>query len=390
MFKELLELRHTKGFKGAIFPISIAFFIYTFGWGLTASMFSIFINNIVNNLFLTGVILSLTTMMGVFLNIPFGILESRLNVKRVLQITLLAYSLIAILYSFAYNFDTLLSVSIFRGIASSFLWLTSWAYVFHYSSHKARGKETGFFSDMNDLASAVAPILGGFSVLLIFVLPFYLLSIASFISFLIVTFFITEIPKKSTMTVLAQFTMIKKYFRNLRFIKTIFLILIFYAIINVYYSYISIFLNDKGISIPLIGIILTISLFFAVALEVPIGEFIDKHGVRKTMLLASIIAAIAAISMVFVNDVYILTSIIAIFNIAYTMIFIALYSRMSDIMLKDKTQMTGALATFKDLGYTIGPLVSGFAMIFIGLNATFLWTGVAFFALIPIAYALRD
>jgi ABC-type phosphate/phosphonate transport system permease subunit len=83
VFKEFSDLRHIVNFKRVIFPISIAFFIYTFGWGITSPIFSIYIENVTGNLFLTGLILSLTTMMGIFLSIPFGIIEDRMNVKRV-------------------------------------------------------------------------------------------------------------------------------------------------------------------------------------------------------------------------------------------------------------------------------------------------------------------
>jgi hypothetical protein len=39
MFKEFGDLRHIVNFKRVIFPISIAFFIYTFGWGITSPIF---------------------------------------------------------------------------------------------------------------------------------------------------------------------------------------------------------------------------------------------------------------------------------------------------------------------------------------------------------------
>ena len=48
------------------------------------------------------------------------------------------------------------------------------------------------------------------------------------------------------------------------------------------------------------------------------------------------------------NFFYVLTTVIA-FTVSYTMIFIALYSRMSDIMGESKTAITGAIATFRDL-----------------------------------------
>jgi MFS family permease len=101
MFKEFSDLRHIVNFKRVIFPISIAFFIYTFGWGITSPIFSIYVAKVTGNLFLTGVILSMTTMMGIFLNIPLGILENRMNIKRVLQTVLLIYSALALLYPVA-------------------------------------------------------------------------------------------------------------------------------------------------------------------------------------------------------------------------------------------------------------------------------------------------
>ena len=57
MFKELSDL-----------PILLAFFIYTFGWGVTSPVFSIYVNDVTNNALLTGLVLSTTTMPGIFLN----------------------------------------------------------------------------------------------------------------------------------------------------------------------------------------------------------------------------------------------------------------------------------------------------------------------------------
>lgn len=96
MFRELSDLRHIRNFNRVILPISLAFFIYTFGWGVTSPIFSIYVNNVTKNAFLTGLVLSITTMAGIFLNIPFSILENKINMKRVLQVVLLFYSALAL------------------------------------------------------------------------------------------------------------------------------------------------------------------------------------------------------------------------------------------------------------------------------------------------------
>jgi hypothetical protein len=63
---------------------------------------------------------------------------------------------------------------------------------------------------------------------------------------------------------------------------------------------------------------------------------------------------------------------------------------MSDIMGESKVAMTGAIAAFKDLGYTIGPLVAGMLMVFINIQSTLFITGAAFVLLVPVALLLHD
>ncbi len=390
MFKEFTDLAHVTNFRRVFMPISTAFFVYTFGWGIASPIFSIFVNNITGNLSLSGLIFSLTTMMGIFLNIPFGIIEDRMNMKRVLQIVLLFYSALALLYTIANSFLPLLLVSIARGVASSFLWLTSWAYVFAYTDKEVKGKEVGFFSSMNDFASGLSPVIGGFLAAFSFFLPFYAVSLTSFAAFVVISLFLKEKPKSQKASFDLQMATLSKYMRNKRFAKTVFLIIVFYALINVYYSYLSIFLYSEGISVTLIGIILTVALLFAVGLEVPMGNIIDRHGIRKTLAAAAALTAVAGVLMPLSNNLYYTLAVVTAFTISYTLIFIALYSRMSDIMGESKVAMTGAIATFKDLGYTIGPLMAGVLMVFVDIQSTLLVMGAAFVLLIPVALLLHD
>ncbi|WXG47499.1 MAG: MFS transporter [Candidatus Atabeyarchaeum deiterrae] len=397
MFKEYGELRHITNFRRVIYPISIAFFIYTAGWGIASPIFSIYVQNVTGDLFMTGIVLSLTTMMGIFLNIPVGLAENRINMKRVLQVVLLIYSALAILYTLANSLLPLLLVSVTRGIASSFLWLTSWAYVFSYAEKEVKGKETGFFSDMNDLASAIFPIVGGFATLILIFLPFYLLSLTSIIAFIVVSVFLKEIPRRQRASLRSQTGGLWRSMRNKRFVKTIFLIVVFYALINIYYSFLSVFLHSEGISVPVIGVILTVSLLPAVALELPMGNMVDRYGVRKTLVPAVILTTLTAILIAlpssiipFATNIYYTMAVVTAFTISYTMIFIVLYTRMSDTLRQNKVAMTGAIAAFKDLGYTIGPLMAGVLMEFMSIRSVFILAGAAFAFLIPVALTLHD
>ncbi len=390
MFKEIDDLRHFRNFSKVILPVSIAFFIYTFGWGVVSPIFSIFVNGITKSTFLTGVILSITTLFGVFLNIPFMVIESRINMKRVLQVVLLAYVAFALLYPMANNVVSLALVSIGRGIASSFLWLTSWSYIFDFANRKVRGKENGFFSSMNDFASGIAPLIGGFATLVAFFLPFYILAAASFMSFIVISLFVHSSPKIKKVPARNQFITLFRNMKKQNFLKTMLLVVLFYALINIFYSFIAIFLNSEGISVFYIGVILTAALLPAVALEVPMGNLIDKHGVKKILSLATVLAAATGILFTLSNNLLYVTVSILAFTISYTLIFIALYSRMSDIIKKEGITLMGPIAAIKDLGYTIGPLFGGWIISAISIGSAFMVVGAAFMLLLPVALTLHD
>lgn len=390
MFKEIGDLRHFKNFSRIILPVSIAFFIYTFGWGVVSPMFSIFVNNITKSTFLTGVILSITTLFGVLLDIPFMLIIDRLNMKRVLQIVLLAYVGFALLYPVANNTFSLLLISIGRGVASSFLWLTSWSYVFNFANKKVRGKESGFFSSMNDFASGVAPLVGGFATLTAFLLPFYVLAATSFAAFIVVSLFVHASPRVKKVLIASQFAALFRNMKKPNFLKTMFLIVIFYALINVFYSFIAILLNSEGISVFYIGLLLTVALLPAVALEVPIGNAIDKHGVRKMLSIAAVLTATTGILFTLSNNLFYIAAFLLAFTVSYTTIFIALYSRMSDLIKKESITLMGPIATIKDLGYTIGPLMGGWLIGVISIGPAFMVTGAAFAVLVPVALTLHD
>ncbi len=390
MLKEIADLRQVKNFGKVILPISVAFFIYTFGLGVLSPMFSIYVNGITKSTELTGIILSITTLFGVLLNIPFMVIIDRINMKRVLQVVLLAYAAFALLYPMANTFDYLMFISIGRGVASSFLWLTSWAYIFGFASQKVRGKETGFFSSMNDFASGIAPLVGGFATLISFIFPFYVLAFTSFLSFVVISLFVHSSPKIDRTPAKKQLGALARNMKKGNFLKTVLLVVIFYALMNAFYSFISIFLHSEGVSILDIGLVLTVALLPAVMLEVPIGNLIDKHGVKKVIVVAS--AAAAATGFLFTlstNIIYLGTFILA-FTISYTAIFIALYARMSDLIKKEGLSLLGPIAAIKDLGYTIGPLIGGFVIGISGIVPAFAIFGVGYLLLLPIALTLKN
>lgn len=120
------------------------------------------------------------------------------------------------------------------------------------------------------------------------------------------------------------------------------------------------------------------------------GHLVDSRGVRRTLSLAVVLTTVSAILIPLSSDLYYTLVVVTAFTISYTMIFIALYSRMSDVVREEKVAMTGTIATFKDLGYTVGPLLAGFLIGFLGMANIFYVVGAGFVILLPVSLILRD
>ncbi|MCL5068587.1 MAG: MFS transporter, partial [Thaumarchaeota archaeon] len=148
------------------------------------------------------------------------------------------------------------------------------------------------------------PIVGGLVSILSFYLPFYVLSLTSIVAFAIVSLRLKETPKPEKASLQLQITKLSGYLRDKRFQKTVVLIVLFYALINIYYSFFTVFLNDEGISIPLIGVILTVALLPAVTLEVPMGHLMDSRGIRKTLSLAVVLTTFTALMIPLSSNFY--------------------------------------------------------------------------------------
>ena len=146
------------------------------------------------------------------------------------------------------------------------------------------------------------PSWGAVSILS-FLLPFYVLSVTSFVAFVVISIRLKESPKPPKVSFTLQMSRLGHYLEDGRFAKTLMLIVVFYALINIYYSFLSLFLNDEGISVPAIGVI-HVALLPAVALEVPMGHLMDKQGIRRTLSLAVVASAVTALIIPLSQNLY--------------------------------------------------------------------------------------
>jgi MFS family permease len=375
-FNDFFRILHNKRALKLFLPISTAYFFFAFGWGLTTPIFSIFINNVTGDLFLTGVILGLWGIVGLFSDVPFGVLIDKVSPKKLIQISLAAYLLITIGYTFATNFPMLFFVRVMHSFFGALMWVAIWAYLYSKIEQKKAAQEIGLFSEFYDVAATASPLLGGLLVAVSFFTPFYLLSIFCFIAFMVITLFMPE--QKNHKTHDGYFGLMKKEvfdiakMGNVFYYLAIFLIIVF-GVNNIVLGFLPIILNSVGVGYELIGLIIAATTLPAVLLEVPIGGFIDKVGRNKAAVVGLGISALCTAILSFTLYVPVVIGTMFLFGISTVMLVLLSNAAASDFTPKmGRGCFSGIVTFFKDVGNFVGPILGGVALKFAGEPKTML------------------
>ncbi len=116
-------------------------FWFEFGFGFIDPWWSIYIEKITDNLFITGVIISLFSLAGLALALPLGQVIDRFDHKVIIRISLVMYLIVAGLYFTAGYLNSvvlLVAAVLINGVSSIIIYETSQAYVDnHYQGDKS-------------------------------------------------------------------------------------------------------------------------------------------------------------------------------------------------------------------------------------------------------------
>jgi len=389
-FHDFFRLNRCKNAIKLFLPISVAYFFFSFGWGLTTPIFSIFINKVTGDLFLTGIIVGVWGLVGILSDVPFGVIVDKISPKKLIQISLASYLIITIAYTFATDFWTLLAVRIAHALMGALMWVAVWAYIYSKVEKRCAAQEIGIFSEFYDVAATVAPLLGGLIVTLSFFAPFYILSIFCFAAFIVITIFLPDIKNHKTHD--GYIGLMKKELFDIFKIGDVFyflilFIVVIYSIYNVVYVFIPIILHQAGMGFEIIGIVIAVSALPAVLLEVPVGAFIDRIGRAKAALIGLLIAAACTFMLSITFNSYAVIGIMFIFGISSVILILLVNSIASKFILKkERGGFSGVVTFFKDIGNFVGPLFGGLSLKLAGVSNTMIGLTLILLITTPIFY----
>lgn len=356
-------LRHEKKILGNILPLVVAFFFFSLGWSIVGPIFAIQINEITQDIFLTGIFFSLWGITRFVFDFPVGILSDKIDTKRLLVIASFIYIFIALSYTIVDNVAGLFILRIAHGLFGSLLWVGTWT-MLRYLPDKSHIEENiGFFAGVRSIPIVAGPILGTFIISLYsWQWAFYISSFCMLLMFIIVKF---KLPhrkiKKNDSSPMAlikhELGAFKRLGKTARMLMSTLIVL--FLINSMFGNFLPILLNET-FSITEIGIILAAVPLPYIVLSIPVGKYADKKGRKGVIMLGSLIGTFGflmfAQSAEFIGYV---TSILII-NIGYAIISPTINSVVSDAVIDGQAGgFSGITEVFKDAGQIIGPLVGG-------------------------------
>ena len=355
-------------------PISLVMLFMTFGEGIIAPIFSIFINSITNDLFQTGMILSIIGIVGIITSIPFGVITDKYNLKRIIQWTLFAGVLSPLFYLMAYDFNTLFLARVYFSVVNSMLWCVLWTYTFRIVDDEEKASEMSIPILFMHTGAALSPVIGGLIAIISFALPFYVLSGSFFGAFILATFIL---PKTDTEKNVNSFGyVIKKDFKFLfeilkKYKVTIAMIVLTYAIFSSISGFLPILLEQEGFNYTMIGFILFIAFLPILFFDVPIGEYIDKIGKKRAIIITLLMMGLVSFVFSFSFNFYLVVMTMIFFALATAIALINISAMTSDLSShEDRGLLSGVRKFLIAIGITIGPIFSGALFNLIGVVFT--------------------
>ncbi|MCW1301040.1 MAG: MFS transporter [Candidatus Nanoarchaeia archaeon] len=355
-----------------VLALTLPTFFISLSWAIVSPVFSIKINQITQDLFLSGIVFSIFSISAIFTNILFGVIGDKVDISKLIKLSTLMYVPLPLFYLASEHFLHLVIVRIYQAFISALFWSSSWIYL-RKTSRKHLGEYIGIYFVSIDLAYLLALLFGGYLGDLGINLPFYFFSIFAALSFLtslkLKGFKVTE-KVGIWAEIRGSFSELK---RKIKFsISIICITIITFASSSIYGNFMPIILWEANFSILMISIFLLAQTVPALLLEIPMGIYIDKFGWKRGLMIGCALAASAILIPSLTLDFLpiIISSIFFYLGITLTSLVInhtfPLHFSPSRLGF-----FSGVLESIKHLGFGLGALLGGALLSEFSMKITF-------------------
>ena len=180
--------------KGVLLAV-FAMAIYRIGWAAGDAYFSVYLESVLENYALVGVVSGIITLVAAFLTIPVGVLCDHVRKSRIIAFGFSLYPIAALAYFFAgvsHSVVPLIIAVVVHGLAVPFVWTASESYIRSRSTRKDASRAFGLF----DSGRIIATLALLAFVLFIDYIPVYFIFLPIIIFSLISTHLAKNLPNR--------------------------------------------------------------------------------------------------------------------------------------------------------------------------------------------------
>ena len=314
-----------------------------------------------------GFIAAASTVVGIIVSLPAGILSDIIGRRRVILMAAVVFATAPFLYLFITTPWQLVLVRIYHGLATAILGPVAMAAVAD-TFEKGRGERMGWYSSATMIGRFLAPFVGG---MLIFGENFRWVYMADGIAGVLALLAVFRLRFASTKSVSIGEVFKQqrgKYWQEISFIFHHPGILATSGIEAVQYfaygcleTFLPIYLNEKlGYPAWKIGLLFTAQILAAAFTKPLMGRLSDRYG-RVPMIGSGLaLGGIATGVMLFSSNYIVIMVLIAVFGLGLATVTASTSALVADLSrVEGRGGAMGVLSSIMDVGHSTGPIVTG-------------------------------
>ncbi len=332
-----------------------------------------------------GFIAAASTVVGVVVSIPAGVLSDIIGRRRVILAAAFVFATAPFLYLLVDQPWQLVLVRIYHGLATAILGPVAMAAVAD-TFEQGRGERMGWYSSATMVGRFLAPLVGG---ALIFGEDFRWVYLADGFAGALVLLVAVRLPLATGTSASAGEVLkrergkvgqeIRVVFRHPGILATSGIEGVQYFAFGCLETFLPIYLQeDKGLSTLRIGLLFTTQILAAALVKPLMGRLSDRYG-RVPMIAAGL--ALGGVTMAFMiqtGSYAVLVILIGLFGLGLATVTASTAAQVADFSrVHSRGSALGILSTIMDIGHSTGPMVTGLLIGAYSYKTTFGLVGVA-------------
>jgi len=320
-----------------------------------------------------GYLITVFTLPGIFLNPVLGVMADRFGRKTILVPSLFLFAIAGVACGFTRDFELLLVFRFFQGAGAASLGSVNVTLIGDFFEGRERAEAMGTNASVLSIGTASYPAIGGALAMLGWYYPFFFPVLAIPVAIWVMVS-LNNPEASSGQSLMKYLKGVGKYLAD-RNVISLFLISIFTFIIlyGSYLTYLPLLLSDKlGAEAWEIGLILSVGSVATAFTSPQLGKLSNRFNFKAILIFANGLYILSMIMIPFIGIKWLMLSATITFGVAMGINIPGIQTLLAgSVPMQYRAAFMSVNGSVLRLGQTLGPVLTGLAYAFGGMQAAF-------------------